>query len=296
METIDCYRFVQEDLTSANGEMSWRVGEWNAVEGTILCCSSGLHASLTPRDSLRHVYGQRWFTAQARGEISRQGDKFAASEMRLVEEIPAAALRRFAVWCAKDGLDRLERRDPLDGRIGRCIQATEGYLDGELPEKELLEARRGANDLAASGAYTGAGAGRVAVAAIAASCAANGDAASWAATAAAAAYAAHVAVDAIEAAEALVLALAAVGNVASAAAAARAADHVAAAAHIAAAAGAGAHAATVAAARGTYPADTASDPYFSAFSAFAAHPADTHYLAQNTLLLELISNSRAQDA
>lgn len=112
METIECYRFVQDDLTSANGDVSWRIGEWNQASGTIRCCSNGLHASLTPRDSLRNVYGRRWFIAEARGEISRQANKFAASEMRLVEEIPVAVLRRFAVRCAKDGLDYLEQRHP----------------------------------------------------------------------------------------------------------------------------------------------------------------------------------------
>ncbi|MFJ2199797.1 hypothetical protein [Streptomyces violaceusniger] len=50
-------------------------------------------------------------------------------------------------------------------------------------------------------------------------------------------------------------------------------------------------AAAVAAARGAYAADTVSDPYFVAFSAFAEHPADHHYRAQNAVLLELIGDS-----
>ncbi|MEV0471387.1 DUF7666 domain-containing protein [Streptomyces prunicolor] len=293
--TIECYRFVEPDLTSVNGDVTWRIGEWNRTTGPVRCCANGLHVSPTPRDSLRDVYGRRWFLAEARGEISRQTHKFAASEMRLVEEIPAAALRRFAVRCAQDALDHLERRHPVDARARQCLRAAEGFLDGTLHEADLLEARRAAGGLAASGAPIGADTGRAVAATIAASRAADGDAASWASAAAAAAYAAHAAADAIEAAEAHVAVYAPVHNVAAGIAASHTADRAATAAHTAAAAGAGAHAAAaaVAAARGTYAADTAADPYFAAFSEFSAHPADTHYLAQNAVLLALIGDARA---
>lgn len=291
METIQCYRFVEDDQTSVNGDMSWKVGEWNEVSGPIVCCSSGLHASLTPRDSLRNVYGQRWFVAEAKGEISHQGNKFAASEMRLVEEIPVTVLRRFATRCVKDGLDYIEQRKPLDARLYQCIEVTQRYLDGELREEELLNGRQAVGDALASGAVAGPDAGRAVAATIAASRAADGNAAAWTAAAAAAAYAAHVAADAIQAAGALTAAYAAVHDVAAGVATAHAADRAAAAAHTAAAAGAVAHAAAVAAARGAYAADTVSDPYFVAFSAFAEHPADHHYQAQNAVLLELIAES-----
>jgi len=202
-DTIRCYRFVDDDQTSAHGDMSWQVGEWNKVGGPVACCSSGLHASPTPRDSVRNVYGKRWFAAEARGEFSRQGHKFAASEMRLVEEIPSDVLRRFAIRCAEDGIGHIEQRRPLDARIRQCVEAAHGYLEGALGERELLDTRRAVGEALASGAVAGADVGRIVAAVLAASSAANGDAASWTAAAAAAAYAAHVAADAIEAAAAL---------------------------------------------------------------------------------------------
>ncbi|MFJ6897258.1 hypothetical protein [Streptomyces hokutonensis] len=290
-DTIRCYRFVEDDQTSAHGDMSWQVGEWNKVGGPVACCSSGLHASPTPRDSVRNVYGKRWFAAEARGEFSRQGHKFAASEMRLVEEIPSDVLRRFAIRCAEDGIGHIERRRPLDARIRQCVEAAHGYLEGALGEGELLDTRRAVGEALASGAVAGADVGRIVAAVLAASSAANGDAASWTAAAAAAAYAAHVAADAIEAAAALTATYTPIHNVAAGIAATRAADHAAATARTAAAAGAVAHAAGVAAARGTYAADTVSDPYFVAFSAFAEHPADHHYLAQNEVLVKLIGDA-----
>ena len=291
--SIECYRFVRDDLTSAHADLPWRIGEWNKVGGAIVCCSNGLHASASPRDSVRNVYGQRWFRAEARGEISHQGYKFAASEMRLVEEIPLAVLRRFAVGCARRSLSYLERRHSADPRILHCIQATEDFLNGAVGEADLLKGREAATAVIDSGAAIGPDGGRAIAAAIAASRAAEGNAASWTAAAVGAAHAAQVAADAVDAAAALTAAYASVHNVAAGFAASDVADHAAAAARRAAASGAVAHAAAVAAARGFYAPDTAADAYFAAFSAAASQPADRHYLAQNAYLLELIAGSRA---
>ena len=134
METIKCYQFVKDDLTSENGEMSWKIREWNKVSGEIVCCSNGLHAALTPRDSIRNVYGQRWFISEARGKIVKQDNKFAASEMRIVQEIPKIVLQRFAIWCALDCLEYYETKYPKDKRVSDCIQAAEDFLDGKISE------------------------------------------------------------------------------------------------------------------------------------------------------------------
>jgi hypothetical protein len=292
---IECYRFVDDDLTSATGNTAWRIGEWNTVSGTVACCSRGLHASPTPRDSVRNVYGKRWFIAEAAGDISRQGTKLAANEMRLVEEIPSVVLRRFAVVCAKRGFDYLEQRHPVDARILQCIRTTEGFLDGALAESDLLEGRRAASAVVAEAAI-GPDAARLAATALAASSAANGDAASWTAAAAEAAHAAHSAADAIDAAAALTGAYEGIHNVARGFVAANVADRAATAARAAAASGAVAHAAGVAAASGTYAPDTAADRYFAAWAAATAQPTDRHYLAQNEKLLELIATSRANPA
>ncbi|MEV6634893.1 hypothetical protein AB0M54_29505 [Actinoplanes sp. NPDC051470] len=289
---IECYRFVEDNLTSANGTMSWRVGEWNAVRGAIACCSLGLHASARPRDSVRNVYGRRWFLAEARGDIDHQENKFAASEMRLVEEIPAVVLRRFAVGCARSSLAYIGKRRPLDPRVLQCVEATEEFLDGSLKTDDLLEARHAAGAVIASEAALGPDGGRAVAAAMAASCAADGDAASWASAAAGAAHAAAVAADAIDAAAALTSAYAEVHNVARGFATAMVAERAAAAARVAAASGAVAHAAAVAAASGVYAPDTASDAYYAAFSAAATYPVDRHYLAQDAALAELIAASR----
>jgi len=284
--TIKCYRFVRDDLTSENGELSWKIGEWNKVSGKIVCCSNGLHAALTPRDSIRNVYGQRWFISEARGEIVKQDNKFAASEMRIVEEIPKIVLQRFAIWCAKDSLKYFEKKYPKDTRASDCIQAAENYLDGKIKVDELIKKQEAA--YGATGAACGA-AGRAVASVIAASMSTTtANAAAWVNATAAAAYAAHTAAAAIDSAMAAVDAHDAAQNVAAVAAAAVAADTAAAHAHKAAAAGAAAHAAAVTATHNVAPADTAADAYYSAYAAYSAHSADVYYAAQDNKLLEMI--------
>jgi hypothetical protein len=284
--TIKCYRFVRDDLSSENGELSWKIGEWNRVSGKIVCCSNGLHAALTPRDSLRNVYGQRWFISEAREEIVKQDNKFAASEMRIVEEIPKTVLQRFAIWCAYGSLKYYEKKYPKDTRAINCIQAAKDYLDGKIKVNELIKKQKTA--YGATGVASGA-AGRAVAAVISASMSITAvNTASWANAAAAAAYATHTAADAIDASMASVDAHDAARNVASVAAAALTADTAATFAHIAAGAGAAAHAAAVTAAHNITPVDTAADAYYSAYAAYSAHSADVHSAAQDKKLLEMI--------
>jgi hypothetical protein len=293
METIKCYRFVKDDLTSENGEMSWKIGEWNEISGKIVCCSNGLHASLTPRDSIRNVYGQRWFISEARGEIVKQTNKFAASEMRIMHEIPKIILQRFSIWCASDCLKYYEKKYPKDMSVSDCIQAAKDYLDGKIKVDELIKKREAASTSIAGAA--GGDAARALAAAIAASLSTVApNTAAWANAAVAAAYASHTAAVAIDAAIATVDAHATASNVATTAAAAGAADTAATAAHTAAAAGAVAHAAGVAAARNVAPVDSVSDAYYSAFAVFTAFTADAYYVTQNEKLLEMIDQYVAE--
>jgi hypothetical protein len=287
MTTIKCYRFVKDDLTSEKGEMSWKIGEWNKVNGKIVCCSNGLHAGLTPRDSLRNVYGQRWFISEARGEIVNQNNKFASSEMRLVQEIPKIVLQIFALWCATDCLKSYESKFPNDTRVSDCIKAAEDFLDGKIKMDDLNKKRQSASGaIAAANCATG----RAIAAAIAASSAAAApNVAAWASAAAAAAYAAHTAAAAIAASIATTDAFSAAHNVATTAAAAVVADTAAAYAHTAAAAGATAHAAAVAAARNVALPDIAADPYYSSYAAFSAYTGDTFSIAQDKRLSEMIN-------
>jgi hypothetical protein len=136
-----CYRFVNEDMTShQDNKILWKIGEWKKQEGKLKCCENGLHASLTPYKSINNVYGNRWFIAEYKGKIVKEDDKFCASEMRLVKEIPIKVLQYFAIRCAKRVLKFYEKHLPDDKRPALAIQAAEDFLDEKIKINELRNA------------------------------------------------------------------------------------------------------------------------------------------------------------
>jgi hypothetical protein len=271
MNTVKCYRFVGDDLSSHRDQMSWAIGEWITVGGNIACGSNGLHASASPRDSLANVYGKRWFVSEARGEISRGDNKFAAADMRLVAEVPEIVLRRFAVWCAEDCLASFEGRHPENDLLVDCINAAEAYLEGGMVEEETLaRAREAVKGTLGSSAARGPTARAIAAIIAAATAVSATNAAAWTSAAAAAGYASHICSVAYASIIAAKHAQEAADNVASLARTAVATDLAAAHARKAAAAGATA------------------DALYSAFAAYTSGPYDAYYSIQNDKLLELI--------
>jgi hypothetical protein len=174
VKVIKCYRFVTDDLKSQHGRVQWVVGEWQKRKGKLILCGHGFHASQRPLNSLNYIFGTRWFECEARGNILKDADKFCASEMRLVKEIPNRVIQEFAIDCAWRVLRIFEKKYPDDKRPRKALEAARTYL--KFPTKENLEKLNAARD--AAGAAAGA-------AAWAAARAAAGDAARAAAGAAA---------------------------------------------------------------------------------------------------------------
>lgn len=87
-KTIKGFKFIKEDMKSANGDHTWKLGVWYKYQGELELCKSGFHACLIPQQSFTYMYGERWFEVEARGKIIyEKDDKFVAEEMRLVREI-----------------------------------------------------------------------------------------------------------------------------------------------------------------------------------------------------------------
>ena len=140
-EIVQCYRFVTKDLRSQNGDMQWVVGEWKKVEGKLSLCNVGLHACRTPYQSLAHVFGDRWFVAEARGVVVEEGDKFCASEMRLVKEIPVSVIHQYTVDCAYHVLPIYEKEYPDDKRPRLALEAKQAWINDPSDEnKRKLDA------------------------------------------------------------------------------------------------------------------------------------------------------------
>jgi hypothetical protein len=155
MRVIRCYRFVTEDLRSKNGDVQWVPGEWVKHDGPLKPCKSGLHASRDPLDGLSYVCGDRWYIAQARGKIIEDDDKFCASEMRIVKEIPLTVIQRFTIDCAERTLKNFEEKYPEDRRPREAIEAARRCLE-DPTEENRLAARSAARSAAWSAAESAA--------------------------------------------------------------------------------------------------------------------------------------------
>ena len=136
MRTVKGYKFLTETLRSSNGDSGeWKLGEWKKHLGELEMCKSGFHGSPTPLTSLQYVYGPRWFRVEAKGRILHDSDKFTASEMRIVKELPTKRIAvRFAIACARRALGRFEEKSPEDDRPRKAIEAAEAYLQNPSPE------------------------------------------------------------------------------------------------------------------------------------------------------------------
>ena len=154
MRTFKCYRFVESNLKSSNGNIQWTVGDWVKHTGPLSLCESGLHACKEPLDSLNNVYGDRWFQVEARGNIVEGDDKFCASEMRLVREIPLAVIRRHALDFAERVYGIWVKEYPEDLRVRVSLDATRAYLDDPNKETEakMIKAAEAAWAARAAGA------------------------------------------------------------------------------------------------------------------------------------------------
>jgi hypothetical protein len=138
MKTINGYKFIKKDMKSLNGDHTWKIGKWYK-EDEIELCNKGFHACKEPLETLDYIYGDKFFLVEARGKIIHEkGDKFVASEMRLLKELPIDEIfKPFGIWCAKQCLPNYEKEYPNDKRVSDCIKATEDYLAGRISLAEL---------------------------------------------------------------------------------------------------------------------------------------------------------------
>ena len=155
------YKFVKQDMTSKEGNHKWQIGKWYTHNGELRLCDSGFHACRTPSQSLGYVYGDRWFKVEARGKIvEKKGDKFVASEMRLVSKLPIKpTLPLFAVACAKRCLPRYEKKYPDDNCPRKAIEAAENYIR-KPTTKNMVAAESAARSAARSTAESARSAAR----------------------------------------------------------------------------------------------------------------------------------------
>ena len=104
MKTIKGYWFSESDALPNGDFRPIVVGESHHVDGTIVPCRWGLHASRNPLHALRYAHGNILWGVELFGKIiPHLDDKYVASNRRYLWRIDADdMLRRFARKCALD--------------------------------------------------------------------------------------------------------------------------------------------------------------------------------------------------
>lgn len=79
---MSLYKFLLAGGRSANGNISWKVGEWREVKGPLALCRNGFHASRAPLDALRYVAGEIHYCPCGAGfNIAMFGSDFVVAEL-----------------------------------------------------------------------------------------------------------------------------------------------------------------------------------------------------------------------
>jgi hypothetical protein len=173
------WHFLRDDCTTGYARIPVKVGQVFTVEGPLVMCEHGLHASRRLIDALRYAPGGVIERVELSGNIIEREDKFAASRRTCLWMVDATAtLHEFACRCAEDALALVEEPDP---RSLEAIRVKRLWLAGKATDSELVAAKSAAKSAAAkSAAWAAAEAAEWAAAKAAA------EAAEWAAAKAAA--------------------------------------------------------------------------------------------------------------
>jgi hypothetical protein len=172
-------------LRSANGGETWEPGEWHKVDGPLVMCNHGYHASENIVDSMQYVAPGAIAKVEVRGTHVERSDKQCWSEMRVVKawEWTKRDSVELAVYAAELAIGIFEKQHPDDKRPRQAIEAARAWLeDPNTKTRAAASAAWAASDArAASDAARAASAARVASAVWAASDAARAARAAWAA-------------------------------------------------------------------------------------------------------------------
>jgi hypothetical protein len=129
-KVITGYKFITTDMKSKNGNTVWKLKQWQIHQGELELCAKGFHACRTAYQATNYVYGDKLFLVEARGNIlETENDKFVASEMRLVKELPTKQIFvEYALKCAWRNLKHFEKAFPKDKRCRNALLTVKRYL------------------------------------------------------------------------------------------------------------------------------------------------------------------------
>jgi hypothetical protein len=157
---MKAYWFSREDGTTEHQKTPAQIGRTDTVEGELIPCKHGLHASPTPWYGLQYAEGSVLWEVEIPDDSVPHGyptDKFAARSRTYLRCVDLEhVMREFACRQAESVLHLYEEKYPDDKRLRKAIDAARAYIRGEISDDELDAARDAA--WAAWAAWDAAGA------------------------------------------------------------------------------------------------------------------------------------------
>ena len=157
MSKILAYHFLKSDMCSHAGhEPPWKEGETRTLDGEIVICAHGYHASRTAWDALQFAPGPVLCLVEVE-PVEEHTDKLVSRSRRLIKAVNVEReLREFAADRAERVLHFYEEAYPGDQRPRAAIATARAYARGEATDGELNAAARAAARAAAYAARAAA--------------------------------------------------------------------------------------------------------------------------------------------
>jgi hypothetical protein len=153
------WKVFKENLKSNNGDIEWKIGEWQKHNGKLEMCCSGFHASKRIIDAMGYTNAEEIALVEVRGDSLKQDDKQCWSEMRLLKVYKWTKKDSvsLAIYAAELVLGNYEKKYPDDKRPREAIEAAKNVLKNDnRKNREAAEAAAEAARSAARSAWSAA--------------------------------------------------------------------------------------------------------------------------------------------
>ena len=147
------WKVFKKDLQSNNGDIKWKVGEWQKYEGKLEMCSSGFHASEMILDAMGYTNAEEIALVEVKGNHLKQSNKQCWEYMRIkkVYKWTKEDSVSLAIFASELCIKNFEKEYPKDKRPREAIEAAKTWL------KDPTEKNRSAAESAAGSAWSAAG-------------------------------------------------------------------------------------------------------------------------------------------
>jgi len=112
------WKGYKKGFKSNNGNIKWKIGEWQKHEGELEMCYSGFHASERIIDAMQYASAEIIARVEVKGNNLEDSDKQVWSEMRIIKYYKWTKKDsvNLAIYAAELVLHHFEKKFPKDKR------------------------------------------------------------------------------------------------------------------------------------------------------------------------------------